>query len=87
VSEFFLTLSISVAFVLTLNVMDYWRVVLGLIIGGAIAAPLAGFLSKVLKPRTLMIIVAAVVGALCIYNLVRLGITVANAAAATHHIQ
>lgn len=78
-SEFFLTLSVSVAFVLALNVMDYWQVVLGLIIGGAIAAPLAGLLSKVLKPRTLMIMVAAVIAVLCVYNLVRLGIAVADA--------
>jgi uncharacterized membrane protein YfcA len=81
-SEFFLTLSISVAFVLTLNVMEYWRVVLGLIIGGAIAAPFAGLLGKMLKPRTLMIIVAAVVAALSAYNLVRLGMTVAKAVSA-----
>ena len=78
-SEFFLTLAISVAFVLALNVMDYWRVVLGLIIGGAIAAPFAGLLSKVLKPRKLMIIVAIVIGVLCVYNLVRLGMAAVKA--------
>ena len=38
------------------------------------AAPLAGLLSKVPKPRTLMIMVAAVMAVLCVYNLVRLGI-------------
>ena len=71
-SEFFLTLSISVAFVLALNVMEYWRVIVGLILGGAIAAPFAGLLGKMLAPRTLMIMVAVVLATLCIFNLVRL---------------
>jgi uncharacterized membrane protein YfcA len=79
-SEFFLTLSISIAFVLALNVMDYWRVVVGLIVGGAMAAPFAGLLGKLLAPRTLMIMVAAVLAALCVFNLVRLVMTLLGAA-------
>ncbi len=79
ISEFLLTVSISVTFVLTLSFLEYWRVVFGLIIGGAIAAPFAGLLSKWLKPRTLMIMVACVVSILCVYNLVRLGMAVAKA--------
>jgi uncharacterized membrane protein YfcA len=78
-AEFFLTLAVSVTFLLALNLTEYWRVVLGLIIGGAIAAPLAGFLSKVLAPRTLMILVASVIAILCVYNLARLGMTIARA--------
>ena len=78
-SEFFLTSAISVTFLLALDVFQYWKVVLGLIIGGAIAAPLAGFLSKVLAPRTLMIMVAIVIAALSVYNLVRLGMTAVKA--------
>jgi uncharacterized membrane protein YfcA len=78
-AEFFLTVAISVTFVLALDISSYWQVVLGLIIGGAIAAPLAGFLSKVLAPRTLMIMVAVVIAVLCAYNLVRLGLAVAKA--------
>ena len=80
-SEFFLTVSISVAFLLTLDVSEYWTVVLGLIIGGAMAAPLAGLLSKILAPRTLMIMVALVIAVLSVYNLVRLGMAVARAVA------
>jgi hypothetical protein len=78
-SEFFLTLSISVTFVLALNVLEYWKVVVGLIVGGAIAAPLAGVLSKALAPRTLMIMVAAVITILSAHNLVQLGLSVAKA--------
>jgi uncharacterized protein len=78
-AEFFLTVAISAAFLSALDVSQYWAVVLGLIIGGAIAAPLAGFLSKVLAPRTLMIMVAIVICVLSVYNLVRLAISVGKA--------
>ena len=78
-AEFFLTVSISVTFLLALDFSKYWKVVLGLIIGGAIAAPLAGFLSRILAPRTLMILVATVVIVLSVYNLVRLATAVAKA--------
>jgi uncharacterized protein len=77
-SEFFLTVSISVTFILALNIAEYWRVIAGLIIGGAIAAPFAGLLSKILPPRTLMIMVAIVVGLLCAYNLVRIGMSLSG---------
>ena len=78
-SEFFLTLSVSVTFLLALDFSAYWNVVLGLIIGGAIAAPFAGFLSRILAPRILMALVAVVISILCIYNLARLAIAAARA--------
>ena len=80
-AEFFLTLSISVAFVTALDLSQYGLVVLGLIVGGALAAPLAGILSRVLPARTLMIMVALVVGALAIYSLARLATTLTAGAA------
>jgi len=73
-AEFFLTLSISIAFVTALDVSQFWREVVGLIIGGAIAAPFAGLFSRLLRPRTLMILVAIVIVGLCVYNLSRLGL-------------
>jgi uncharacterized membrane protein YfcA len=71
-AEFFVTLSISVAFLTALDLSEYGFVVLGLVVGGALAAPLAGILSRVLPARMLMIMVAVVVGALALYGLVRL---------------
>ena len=53
-SEFFVTLSQSIVFILTLGFMDTWRIILGLLIGGAIAAPLAAHLVRRLPTRTLM---------------------------------
>jgi uncharacterized membrane protein YfcA len=73
-SEFFLTTSVSVAFILTLDLAQYWKVVLGLIVGGACAAPLAGYLSRVLKPKILMIMVACAIGLLSIYNLIKVSL-------------
>jgi uncharacterized membrane protein YfcA len=70
-AEFFVTLSISLAFLITLDLSKYGYVVVGLIIGGAMAAPLAGILSRVLPPRVLMTMVAVVVAAIGVHNVVR----------------
>ncbi len=51
-AEFFVTLAISLAFLTALDLSAYGLVVLGLIIGGALAAPLAGILSRVLPPAS-----------------------------------
>jgi uncharacterized membrane protein YfcA len=72
-SEFFVTAAISATFVLALDLATYGRVVLGLIIGGALAAPFAGWLSRALPQRVLMGLVATIVGGLAVYNFVQLG--------------
>ena len=71
-SEFFLTVAISVTFLLNLDLSQYIQPVLGLVIGGAAAAPLAGYISRILPPRVLIIAVAAVVGILSAVNIGRL---------------
>jgi uncharacterized protein len=60
-SEFFITLSESITFVLALSFTQYWQIIVGLLIGGAIAAPLAAILSQKLPLKTLMIIVGALI--------------------------
>ena len=45
---------------------------LGLIIGGALAAPFAGWLSRALPQRVLLSLVALIVSALGVYNFVQL---------------
>jgi uncharacterized membrane protein YfcA len=80
-AEFFLTVAVSVTFILALDMSRYWQVVLGLVIGGAVAAPLAGYLSRILAPRTLMILVAMVISILSVYNLMRLATAAAEAMA------
>ncbi|MDJ1157944.1 hypothetical protein QNA08_06815 [Chelatococcus sp. SYSU_G07232] len=45
----------------------------GLIVGGALAAPLAGWLSRVLPLSELMTLVAFILAGMSIYNFARLG--------------
>ncbi|MFY7788409.1 MAG: TSUP family transporter, partial [Thermoflexibacteraceae bacterium] len=59
-SEFFVTLSSSIVFFSVLGV-SHWYVILGLIVGGAIAAPLAARLAGKLPQKTALIFVAILV--------------------------
>ncbi len=61
-SEFFVTLSESVTFILTIgNLVDYWRIILGLLLGGAVAAPLAAIACKWIPQKTMMIMVGSLI--------------------------
>ena len=60
-SEFFVTLAQSVVFVFTLSFADYWQVILGLLIGGGIAAPLAAQMTRLLPLKALMILVGTLI--------------------------
>jgi len=60
-SEFFVTFAESVTFVLALSFSQYWQIILGLLIGGAIAAPLAARLTKNLPLKALMIMVGILI--------------------------
>lgn len=71
-SEFFVTLAVSATFVLTLELGRYGEIVLGLIVGGAIAAPFAGFLARKLPRKLLMAIVGGMVALLALYNFIQL---------------
>ena len=60
-SEFFVTFSESVVFVFTLSLSEYWQIILGLLIGGAIAAPFAARMTRNLPLKTLMIMVGILI--------------------------
>ncbi len=60
-SEFFVTLAKLITFVLTLSFLGYWQIILGLLIGGAVAAPLAAILAKKLPVKMLMFIVGLLI--------------------------
>ena len=68
-SEFFITFSQSVIFVFTLQFGLYWKVILGLLIGGAVAAPLAAVVTKKLPVRPLMLLVGVLIILLSIRTL------------------
>lgn len=79
--EFFLTAAVSAAFVAALltghweeaeGLMTYATAVGGLIVGGVLAAPLAGYVTRYLPQRYLMVAVGVLVTLLGIYQTWRL---------------
>ena len=69
-SEVFVTLAESILFVLTLDFRNYWQIILGLLIGGVVAAPIAARLTQKLPLKTLMIFVGVLIIGLSIRTLV-----------------
>ncbi len=59
-AEFFVSLASSVTFI-TLIGFNHWQVVLGLILGGMVAAPIAASLSRRIPIKTMMIMVGTIV--------------------------
>ncbi len=67
-AEFFVTVAESVTFFLALGLLS-WRPILGLLIGGALAAPLAAGLCRHLPARALTLMVGALIVALSLRTL------------------
>lgn len=59
-AEFFISFSSSLTFIATIGV-SYFNIILGLIVGGAIAAPIAANLTRKLPVNKMMILVGAVI--------------------------
>jgi len=60
-TEFFVSFAQSVAFVLALSFFEYWQIILGLLLGGVIAAPLAALATRKIPIKVLMVIVGIVI--------------------------
>ena len=71
-AEFVITTAISITFLTQLDLAHYGQVVLGLIAGGALAAPLAGYVIKKLPIRIALVLVGTVLSALTVVNAVKL---------------
>lgn len=69
VAEFFVTIAVSVTFWVELDISRYAKMAAGLAVGGALAAPLAGYIVRVLPVRWTMILVGIVVSCLTAVNL------------------
>lgn len=67
-TEFFVTFAASVTFLLTLG-FSHWQIILGLAIGGVLAAPLGAWASKHLPLKPLMILVGVLVTITSLRNL------------------
>lgn len=71
-AEFIITLAISITFLSQLDMSRYVFAVLGLIVGGAMAAPLAGYLVKILPSRVMLVLVGTVISTLTLLNVVQM---------------
>jgi uncharacterized protein len=71
-AEFFITVAISATFFTQLDLAGYGHIVLGLVIGGGLAAPLAGYLIRILPARQALLLVGIVVAAVSALNVVAL---------------
>ena len=59
-SEFFVTVTESIVFIITIG-LTHWKVIVGLLVGGVIAAPLAAYITKKLPTKAIMIIVGILI--------------------------
>jgi uncharacterized protein len=69
-SEFFVTLTISATFIMTIG-LTLWPIIVGLIVGGVLAAPFAAYATRYLPARALMVIVGCVIVVLSLRTLVK----------------
>jgi uncharacterized membrane protein YfcA len=67
-AEFFVTLVISLTFLGTIG-LKLWPIIAGLILGGAIAAPIAAYVAKTVPDRPLMLLVGAIIMLLSVRGL------------------
>lgn len=68
VVEFFLTITVSVAFIVNLGFADLAGPTLGLLIGGLAAAPLGAWVAKHVSPKALLILVGTVLSITSAYG-------------------
>jgi len=66
-AEFFVALISSAVFITFIKIAN-WQPVIGILLGGILAAPLAAFFVKLVRPKPLMIIVGILITLLSIYN-------------------
>ncbi len=69
--EFFLTITVSAAFIYHLGLADVAGATLGLLIGGLAAAPLGAFAAKRFNPRHMLLLVGIVLTATSAYGMYR----------------
>ncbi len=67
-AEFVVTLAISTTLIAHMGV-QHWPIVLGLLTGGVIAAPLAAWLVRHLPPRYVMVAVGCLIVGISLYQL------------------
>jgi len=71
-AEFFVTIVQTLTFTVFLGIGKYWHYILGLAIGGVLAAPLAAYLCRKIPEKKLLLIVGALIIVLNVRNIVLL---------------
>jgi uncharacterized membrane protein YfcA len=71
-AEFFVTLAQALTFTVFLGIGQYWQYILGLAVGGVIAAPLAAYICSKIADKKLLIIVGCLIIALNVRSLLLL---------------
>jgi uncharacterized membrane protein YfcA len=69
-SEFAVTLAISITFLFSVG-LDHWRIIVGLLLGGVIAAPLAALLVRHVRERAVLLAVGLLVLGISVYQIYR----------------
>ena len=68
--EFFVTLTASLVFLLTIG-LSHWGIIVGLAIGGVVAAPIGAWLVKRVRPRPMLLAVGLLVIGLSLRTLLK----------------
>ncbi|MDQ3056948.1 MAG: sulfite exporter TauE/SafE family protein [Pseudomonadota bacterium] len=68
--EFFVTLTASIVFLLTIG-LGHWPIILGLALGGVLAAPLGAWIIRIVKPRPMLCVVGLLVIGLSVRTLLK----------------
>lgn len=70
-AEFFLTVTVSIAFIANIGLSVFTVATIGLLLGGLAAAPFGALLARRVKPRVLMTMVGIVLTATSLFSLYR----------------
>ena len=72
-AEFFVTVAESITFFVTIGSLltQYWQVIVGLLIGGVLAAPLAAYACKRISPKKLMVVVGVLIVLLSLKTIIK----------------
>jgi len=70
-AEFFLSVTISATFIASLGIDAFTKAMVGLLLGGLLAAPLGGYFAKKIPPRALLIMVGIVLIATSSYGILK----------------
>ncbi|WED44271.1 sulfite exporter TauE/SafE family protein [Legionella cardiaca] len=67
-AECVVTISISIMFFLTIGI-KYWPIIIGLVVGGAIAAPISAYITRIIPAHLLMFLVSLLISVISLKTL------------------